>query len=46
MAAAITFVDSLVGKLLADLERLGLDRDTVVIFHADHGYFMGESGGG
>merc|ERR1719460_2776016 len=41
---AISFVDSLVGLLLTDLQRLGLADSTVIIFHADHGYFMGESG--
>ena len=39
--AAVTYVDSLVGLLLSDLDRLGLADETVVIFHADHGYFMG-----
>jgi arylsulfatase A-like enzyme len=33
-----------VGTVLAGLDDLGLSNSTVVIFHADHGYFMGESG--
>lgn len=42
--AAITFMDSLVGKLLTELKTLALTSSTVVIFHADHGYFQEESG--
>ena len=42
--AAIAFVDSLIGKLLAELDALSLTASTIVIVHSDHGYFMGESG--
>ena len=42
--AAITFMDAQVGKVLAALSSLGLAETTVVIFHADHGYFQGEDG--
>ena len=40
--AAISYVDAGVGRLLAELDRLGLRDKTVVIFWGDHGYYMGE----
>jgi arylsulfatase A-like enzyme len=40
--AAISYVDACVGRLLAELDRLGLRENTVVIFWGDHGYYMGE----
>ena len=36
------FVDDAVGQILGALERLGLREDTIVVFCADHGDFMGE----
>jgi len=39
---AVSFVDSQVGAILAELDRLGLSERTVVVFHSDHGDFMGE----
>ena len=42
--AGVSFVDDLVGQLLAELERLELSSSTVIVFHSDHGYFLGESG--
>ncbi|AFZ65666.1 choline-sulfatase [Deinococcus peraridilitoris] len=41
--AAVTYVDELVGQLLAELSRLDLD-DTMVIFTSDHGEMLGEHG--
>lgn len=40
----IAMVDDAVGEILATLDRLGLSEDTVVIFTADHGDFMGDHG--
>lgn len=37
-------IDDNIGRVLATLQRLGLDRDTVVLFTADHGDLMGERG--
>jgi len=37
-------VDRSLGKLLALLERLKLDRRTIVIFQSDHGYNIGHHG--
>ena len=42
--SAISYVDSLVGRLVQALEDLDLSDSTCIIFHSDHGYFMGESG--
>ena len=35
--AAITWMDSLVGDLVTELDKLELTSSTIVIFHADHG---------
>lgn len=40
----ITMVDDAVGRIMASLDRLGMADDTVVMFTADHGDFMGDHG--
>lgn len=42
--ACISYVDEHVGMLLDTLERSGVRNETVVIFHSDHGYHLGEHG--
>jgi arylsulfatase A-like enzyme len=42
--ASVTFMDAQVGRVLGALERLGLDKNTVVVFTSDHGYHLGEHG--
>ena len=40
----ISGVDMVVGRIRAELARLGLDRNTVIIYASDNGYFLGERG--
>ena len=42
--AAISYMDHGVGQLLQGLSDRGFEQNTIVIMHADHGYYMGESG--
>ena len=40
----VTRADEAVGRMLSELERLGLDDNTVVIFSSDHGSLLGDHG--
>jgi arylsulfatase A-like enzyme len=40
----VTGMDREIGRILAELERLGFGNDTIVIFTSDNGYFFGEHG--
>ncbi|CAH1794527.1 unnamed protein product [Owenia fusiformis] len=40
--ASVSYVDSLFGKIMAELDRLGLRDDTIVMFGSDHGYELYE----
>jgi len=42
--ASITYMDAQLGRVLDELERLGLAQRTVVVLWSDHGYQMGEHG--
>ncbi len=42
--AAIGYVDSCVGQILARLENLGLSDNTIIVFSSDHGDLMGDHG--
>jgi arylsulfatase A-like enzyme len=42
--AKVKVVDDNVGRLLAKLEQQGLDRNTIVVFTADHGNMLGDRG--
>ena len=43
--ASVTFVDTLIGRLLEELDRLGLAESTAVVLWSDHGWKLGEHGG-
>ncbi len=40
--ACVSYTDAQVGKLMAELDRLGLRKDTIVILWGDHGWKLGE----
>ncbi len=42
--ASVSYSDAQVGKLLAKLEQLNLDDNTIVIVAGDHGFSLGEHG--
>ena len=42
--ATITFMDEQVGRIIKELERLGLRDSTAIVFTSDHGYHLGEHG--
>ena len=42
--ACVSYVDALVGRLLAELELLKLNSNTIVMLYGDHGFHLGEQG--
>lgn len=42
--ASTTYMDDQVGQVVAAVERLGLRDKTVIVFHSDHGYHLGDHG--
>jgi arylsulfatase A-like enzyme len=40
----VTGMDREIGRIVAELERLGFAEDTIIIFTGDNGYFFGEHG--
>ena len=40
--ACVSFLDAQVGRVLSELERLGLAERTIVVFWSDHGFHLGE----
>lgn len=42
--ASISWVDWNIGRVVGELDRLGLRDNTIIVFVADHGYQLGEKG--
>jgi len=42
--ACVSFIDAQIGKLLNELERLGLNKNTVVVLFGDNGWHLGDNG--
>jgi iduronate 2-sulfatase len=40
--ANISYLDAQIGRVLDELERLGLAESTIIVFWSDHGYHLGE----
>ena len=40
--ACVSYIDKLVGDVLAELKRLGLEDNTIVVVWGDHGWHLGE----
>ena len=40
--ASVTFMDEQVGRIVDELERLGLRDSTAIVFTSDHGYHLGD----
>lgn len=43
-AACVSYTDAQIGRVLDELKRLGLDKNTIVVLWGDHGYQLGEHG--
>ena len=41
--AGTSYTDAQIGRVLGELERLGLDAETLVVFCVDHGWSLGEN---
>ena len=42
--ASISYVDAQIGKVIDELERLGLANNTIVVLWGDHGWHLGDQG--
>ena len=42
--AAVSYVDAQIGKVLDELDRLGLSENTIVVLWGDHGWHLGDLG--
>jgi iduronate 2-sulfatase len=42
--ACISWVDELTGRLVAELDQLGLREDTIIVIWGDHGFHLGDHG--
>lgn len=42
--AAVSYTDAQIGKVLAELDRLHLTKNTIIVLWSDHGFHLGEKG--
>jgi arylsulfatase A-like enzyme len=42
--ASLSYMDSQVGRVLDEVDRLGLDQNTIIVLWGDHGYHLGDHG--
>ncbi|PHS00743.1 MAG: iduronate-2-sulfatase [Blastopirellula sp.] len=42
--AAMSYMDSQLGRVLDEVERLDLDKNTIIVLWGDHGYHLGDHG--
>lgn len=42
--AAVSYIDAQIGKVLDELKRLDLDKNTIVVLWGDHGWHLGDYG--
>ncbi len=40
--ASVSFIDAQVGKIIAELKRTGLDKNTIIVLWGDHGWHLGD----
>jgi arylsulfatase A-like enzyme len=40
--ACVSYIDSLIGQLVGELDRLGLGQNTIIVLWGDHGWHLGE----
>ena len=42
--ACVSFIDAQIGRLMTEVDRLGLRENTLIVLWGDHGYHLGEHG--